>query len=109
MNKSTIIAVIVSLVIGGGAGYMVGGSSAAPATDSTKVADLTKMVTADGVQMQKMGDIMVKASALLEERATKYNDNDLMMTAKDLSVYGTKSQTNGKSMTEGNVTKMEGM
>lgn len=105
MNKSTIIATVIALVIGGGAGYMAGGSNAAP-TDTTKVVELTKMITADGEQMKKMGDIMVKASALLEERGTKYNDNDLMMTARDLSVYGTKSQTNGKSMTDGNVTEM---
>lgn len=106
MNKTTIIATVIALVIGGGTGYMTGGSNTAPA-DTTKVAELTKMITADGEQMKKMGDIMVKASALLEERGTKYSDNDLMMTAKDLSAYGTKSQTNGKSMTDGNVTKMD--
>lgn len=107
MNKTSIIAIVVSLVIGGGAGYMAGSGSAAPATDTAKVSELTKMITADGEQMKKMGDVMVKASTLLEERGTKYNDNDLIMTGKDLSVYGTKSQTNGRSMTDGNVTKME--
>ncbi|OGZ04948.1 MAG: hypothetical protein A2845_04410 [Candidatus Lloydbacteria bacterium RIFCSPHIGHO2_01_FULL_49_22] len=106
MNKTTIIATVVALVIGGGVGYLSGGSNVA-STDSTKVAELTKMITADGEQMKKMGDVMVNASVLLEDRGAKYNDNDLSMAAKDLSVYGTKSQTNGKSMTEGNVTKMD--
>lgn len=84
---------------------MAGSSMAAP-SDVTKVTELNKMITADGEQMQKMGDFMIKTGALLEERGTKYNDNDMMMAAKDLSVYGHKNQKDGKSMTEGNVMEM---
>lgn len=106
MNKITIVSIVSAFIIGGGVGYLSGGSTMTP-KDSTQVAELTKMIAADAEQMKKMGDIMVNASVLLEDRGARYNDSDLMMTAKDLSVYGAKSQANGKSMTEGNVTKMD--
>lgn len=106
MNKTTIFGIIIALGVGVGVGY-VSGSNSVKSMNNAKIAEFSTMIIEDGKQMQKMGDIMIKASTLLEERGTTYNDSDLIMMAGDLSAYGTKSLKNGKSMTDGNMATME--
>lgn len=118
MNNTTlVIGIIIALGIGGIAGYAAGQNSV-NTVRSLQVQEMTDMLKADGTSAEKMGGLMIAAGATLEERGVKYNDQEMVMMGKDLSVNGKKHQEDGKSMaggdmmgmtTNGNMQSMPGM
>ncbi len=105
MNSTKAFGIVVALIVGGAGGYFVGQNGASTANASL-VQQMTDMMKADGTSMEKMGGIMMQAGVLLEERGTKYSDQEMVMMGKDLSVNGKKHQSDGQSMTGGNMMGM---
>lgn len=106
MNNSTfIVGIIVALGIGGASGYYAG-QGGASTVNAAQIQQMTDMMKIDGASMDKAGGTMMQAGALLQDRGTKYNDQEMVMMGKDLSVNGTKLQGDGKSMTSGNMMGM---
>lgn len=104
-NTTALIAIIVALIVGGAGGYFVG-QNGASTVNTSQVQQMTDMMKADGMSMEKMGGMMMQAGVLLEERGTKYSDQEMVMMGKDLSANGKKHQSAGQSMTGGNMMGM---
>jgi threonine aldolase len=107
MNNNTkiVLAVIVSLVIGGAGGYLVAEDGVKTA-NAAQIQQMTDMMKTDGTSMEKAGGMMVQAGTLLQDRGTKYNDQEMVMMGKDLSANGAKHQADGQSMTGGDMMGM---
>lgn len=104
-NSTTILAIIISLSLGGVGGYFVG-QNGASTVNAAQVQQMTDMMKTDGASMEKAGGMMVQAGSLLQDRGTKYNDQEMVMMGKDLSSVGKQHQTDGQSMTGGNMMGM---
>ncbi len=104
-NATTILAIIISLSLGGVGGYVVG-QNGPSAANASQVQQMTDMMKTDGTNMEKAGGMMIQAGSVLQDRGTKYNDQEMVMMGKDLSAVGKKHQADGKSMTGGNMMGM---
>ena len=105
MNSTTALGIVVALIVGGAGGYFVGQNGASTA-NAAQVQQMTDMMKTDGTSMEKMGGMMMQAGVLLEERGTKYSDQEMVMMGKDLRANGQKHQFDGKSMMEGDMMGM---
>lgn len=106
MNNTAItLGIIIALLIGGIGGY-VAGKNSTNSTHAEEIQQMTDMMKSDGESAAKMGGMMMTAGAMLEDRGTKYNDQEMVMMGKDLSVSGKKHQQDGQSMTSGNMMGM---
>ena len=100
-NSNLIIGIIFSLMIGGIGGYVAGkntGDMDVSVKTAQQITEMTAMMKADGGRMEKMGTLMIEGGKMLEERGTKYNDQEMVMKGKDLEVNGAKHQQDGMSM-----------
>ena len=100
-NSNLIIGIIISLIIGGIGGYFTGkntGDTDVSVKTAQQITEMTAMMKADGGRMEKMGTLMIEGGKMLEERGTKYNDQEMVMKGKDLKVNGAKHQQDGMSM-----------
>ena len=100
-NSNLILGVIVSLIVGGAGGYFAGknvDNANVSAKTAQQITEMTAMMKADGGRMEKMGTLMIVGGKMLEERGTKYNDQEMVMKGKDLEVNGAKHQEDGMSM-----------
>ena len=100
-NSNLIIGIIFSLMIGGIGGYVAGkntGDTDVSVKTAQQITEMTAMMKADGGRMEKMGTLMIEGGKMLEERGTKYNDQEMVMKGKDLEVNGAKHQQDGMSM-----------
>ena len=100
-NPNLIIGIIISLIIGGIGGYVAGkntGDTDVSVKTAQQITEMTAMMKADGGRMEKMGTLMIEGGKMLEERGTKYNDQEMVMKGKDLEVNGAKHQQDGMSM-----------
>ena len=100
-NSNLIIGIIFSLIIGGIGGYFTGkntGDTNVSAKTAQQITEMTAMMKADGGRMEKMGTLMIEGGKMLEERGTKFNDQEMIMKGKDLEVSGAKHQKDGMSM-----------
>ncbi len=104
-NTTTILAIIIALSVGGAGGYFAGQNGASTA-NAAQVQQMTDMMKTDGTSMDKAGGMMVQAGQLLQDRGAKYNDQEMLMMGKDLSTVGKKHQSDGQSMTGGNMMGM---
>lgn len=104
-NTSITLGMIIALIVGGMGGYALGKNST-NTEYAAQVQQMTDMMKSDGVSMEKMGGIMMNAGAMMEERGTKYSDQEMVMMGKDLSVSGKKHQADGHSMTGGDMMGM---
>lgn len=107
-NTTTILGIIVALAIGHASGYFFGQRGHATA-NTAQVTQLSDMMKADGAQMAKMGVMMMGAGAMMEERGVKFNDQEMVMMGKDLSVNGKKHEEDGRSMMGGDMMGMVDM
>lgn len=105
MNATTILGMIVALAIGSVGGY-VAGKNGADTLNAKQVAAMTMMMKDDGARMEKMGTIMMHAGGMMEERGTKYSDQEMVMMGKDLVANGKRHEADGKSMMEGDMMGM---
>ena len=100
-NSNLIIGIIFSLMIGGIGGYVAGkntGDMDVSVKTAQQITEMTAMMKADGGRMEKMGTLMIEGGKMLEERGTKFNDQEMVMKGKDLEVNGAKHQQDGMSM-----------
>ena len=107
MNNTAgiILGVVMGIALGGFGGYTAG-QKGTDTVNAKQVSDMTMMMKLDGANMEKMGGLMMEAGAMLQDRGTKYNDQEMVMKGKDLSVNGAKHQSDGKSMTGGDMMGM---
>lgn len=104
-NISITLGIIIALIIGGIGGYTLGKNST-NIEHAAQVQQMTDMMKTDGASMERMGNIMMQAGTTLEERGTKYDDQEMVMMGKDLSANGKKHQEDGKSMMGGDMMGM---
>ena len=105
MNNTKFTVGIVTLLIGVAGGYFVG-QNGANTQKARLVQQMTEMLKSDGSSMEKAGGIMVRAGNILQDRGAKFNDQEMIMMGKDLSVTGKKHQMDGQSMTSGDMMGM---
>lgn len=105
MNNTTIIVMIAGLAIGGVGGYVAGQRTVSTAS-TAQIQQMTDMMRTDGASMNKAGGMMMQAAVFMEERGTKYNDQEMVMMGKDLGAIGHKHQMDGQSMTGGDMMGM---
>lgn len=88
--KTTIIAVLITLVIGGGAGYLSGKSGADNGDQTKKLADSVSMMKEQSANIQKMAEMMKTDGLAMQEIGTKYKDEMVVSKGKDLEMVGAK-------------------
>lgn len=104
-NSTTILAIILALIIGHASGYFFG-QRGHTAEYTREVAEMTMMMKNDGARMEKIGGMMMQMGGVVEERGTKYDDQELIMMGRDLSVSGKKHWEDGRSMMGGDMMGM---
>ena len=107
MNK-IILSVIVSLVIGGGVGYMIGQGGSDVGMNTKDAQASIAMMKDQTVTIQKMSAMMKDAGVSLEGWSTQYKDNDMMMKAKDMQTVAEKYMKTTNTTTGTGMNKMMG-
>ena len=82
MKNYIIIAVLV-VVVGIG-GFFVGQNGASSGVDTKKLEDSIKMMKEQDASIKAMGEMMKSGSAMMVEAGTKYKDEALMNSGKDM-------------------------
>ena len=107
MNK-IILSVIVSLIIGGGAGYMVGQGSSDVGMNSKDAQASVAMMKEQSATIATMSKMMKDAGTSLEGWSAQYKDNDMMMKAKDMQTVADKYMKTTNTTTGTGMNKMMG-
>lgn len=89
MNK-TMIAVVLTLLIAGSGGYMLGKSSSDMDINDKDTQSSIEMMKEQSAHIQEMGKMMQSNSKFMQEMATKYKDATMMSNGKDLGAIGEK-------------------
>lgn len=104
-NAHFTLGIILALVFGAVGGYVAGQNSARNAL-APEIATMTAMMASDGERMRDAGGLMMQAGTMMQERATRTNDQDMLELGKDLSARGMRHEADGKSMMEGDMMGM---
>ncbi len=88
--KTTIIAIVLSLMIGGGAGYYSGKGSNENTDQTKKFQDSITMMKEQSSSIKTMAEMMKSNGLSLQEAGTKYKDEWMMSMGKDMEMVGTK-------------------
>ncbi len=94
MKNNALITILITLVIAGGGGYMIGKGSAGSVTDTKAVDDSVRMMKEQSASIQKMGEMMQSNGIMMQEAGAKYKDEGMMSAGKDMEMVG------GRYMTE---------
>ena len=89
MNK-TIIAVIITLVIAGGAGYMMGSGTKSNDTSAKELGESIAMMKQQSLSIKQMSDMMKSGGLMLQELGTKYKDDTIVGQGKDMIIVAEK-------------------
>lgn len=98
--KNILIAIVI-VIVAGGAGYFIGQSGNTSAADAKKMQDSITMMKEQSATIKKMGEIMKNNAAVMQQAGTKYNDQDLMMSGKDMETLAAKYTKDNESQASG--------
>lgn len=90
MDNKTIIAVVITLIIAGGGGYMIGKNSTDPGAATKEIQDSIVMMKKQSASIQQMSDLMQSSGRTLQELGAKYQDAMMVSNGKDLEAVGEK-------------------
>jgi hypothetical protein len=88
--KTTIIAVVISLIVGGSVGYFSGKGPAVNADQTKKLQDSIVMMKEQSSSIKTMAEMMKSNGLALQQTATKYKDEEIMSMGKDMEMIGVK-------------------
>lgn len=93
-NKNLVLGIIISLIIGAGAGYSFGKGANNNDVKIKEFQDSVTMMNEQATTIQKMAGMMKSSGIMMQELGAKYKEEESVMKGKDLEVMG------GKYMTE---------
>ncbi len=98
--KTTIIGSVIALIIGSGIGYGIAKGSVDTSAQDKKLQDSITMMKEQSTSIQQMGELMKSSGSMMQQMATKYNDDSMMMKGKDMEAVGMKYMADDKKATE---------
>lgn len=88
MQNNTLITLVVTLIIAGGGGYLVGKGAGGDTTDAKSLQASVAMMNEQAVSIQQMGEMMQSNGLMMQELGVTYKDEKLVSSGKDLEVVG---------------------
>jgi flagellar basal body-associated protein FliL len=100
-NSIIILSVIISLVIGAGAGYSFRMGSGDSGEKSQKLQDSVDMMKEQSSAIKQMAGMMKTYGTAMQEAGIKYKDDEIISKGKDLEVSGEKYLKDAKEVSGG--------
>ena len=89
MQNNTLITLVVTLIVAGGGGYLLGkGATSGDTTKEKLLQDSITMMNEQAISIQKMGEMMQSNGLLMQEMGMQYKDERMVSAGKDLEVVG---------------------
>ncbi|MEK7192602.1 MAG: hypothetical protein AAB682_00505 [Patescibacteria group bacterium] len=107
--KTTITAIVLSLIVGGGIGYYSGKGSDQNADQTKKLQDSIVMMKEQSSNIKTMAEMMKSNGLSLQESGSKYKDEGMMSMGKDMEMLGSRYMTEDVEATEKDASMKEGM
>ncbi len=89
-NTTLVISIVVSLIIGGGIGYVSGENTNSNGSQDKELQDSIIMMKEQSASIQKMGEMMKSGGRAMQEMGMKYKDDEAINKGKDLQMLGEK-------------------
>lgn len=99
--KNTLITLIITLIIAGGGGYLLGKSAGGSATGTNVPDDSVRMMKEQSVSIKTMGEMMQSNGIMMQEAGAKYKDEGMMTAGKDMEMVGGRYMTENAKATSG--------
>ena len=84
------ISILVALIIGTGAGFVLGKVGGSGGADTKKLQSAISMMKEQSSIIQKMGDMMISSGLSMQEHGVEHKDDELKIGGKDLVAVGKK-------------------
>lgn len=94
MKSNTLVAILITLLIAGVGGYMLGKSATGNAADTKVSDDSISMMREQSASIKTMGEMMKVNGLMMQEAGVKYKDEIMMSAGKDMEMVS------GRYMTE---------
>ena len=88
--KNTMIAIVLTLIVAGGGGYVVGKGAVDTSASDKDLQEAITMMKEQSASIKKMGEMMKASGMSMQEFGTKYNDDMMMSKGKDMEMLGAK-------------------
>ena len=88
--KTTVIAIVISLIIGGGIGYSSGKGMNNNSAQTKELQDSVTMMKEQSASIQKMAELMKSSGVAMQEMGMTYKDDGAVSRGKDLEMMGDK-------------------
>ena len=102
MNTKILIAIIVTVIVAGSGGYMIGKSSTDTDTTSQGQQASITMMREQAESIKQMSTMMQSSGRTMQELGTQYNDDMMMSKGKDLEMFGQKYMREESEATQSN-------
>ena len=99
-TTTLVIGIIIALIIGTGAGFLLGKGMSANGADTGKLQEALSMMKKQSSSIQAMGDLMTSSGLAAQEAGIKYQDEGLTSKGKDLVAVGKKYMEEDAKLTE---------
>jgi hypothetical protein len=90
MKNTIILSVVISFVVGVGAGYFFGNTSRADISQSQETENAIAMMKNQSAAIQQMGQMMKTQGVMMQNMGMKYKDDEAVSKGKDLETVGEK-------------------
>jgi hypothetical protein len=88
--KNNIVGIaVIALIVGLGAGYMLGGKSDSKVS-GTSTDDSMSMMMEQSARISQMGEMMKTGAMMMQQAGVKYKDEELVNTGKDMQTIAEK-------------------
>ncbi len=84
------ISILITLIIGGGTGYVLGKGMNDSGSEAKKLQDSITMMKTQSLSIQKMGEMMQSSGLVMQAIGMKYKDDEAISKGKDLEAVGEK-------------------
>ncbi|KKU66704.1 MAG: hypothetical protein UX89_C0019G0024 [Parcubacteria group bacterium GW2011_GWA2_47_16] len=101
MKNNTLVTIIITLIIAGGGGYMLGKGSSGSVTDTKVADDSIRMMKEQSASIKTMGEMMRSNGSMMQEAGAKYKDEGMMSAGKDMEMVGGRYLTEDAKATSG--------
>lgn len=88
MQNNTLITLVITIIIAGGGGYLLGKGSGGDTTDAKSLRDSMTMMNEQAMSIQQMGEMMQSNGRMMQEFGATYKNDKLISAGKDLEVVG---------------------
>ena|SRR3989344_6128520 len=94
MKTSFIIGIVISLIIGGGIGYVSGTSGNDMSAHTKELQDSVTMMKEQTSTIQTMAGLMKSGGVKMQEMGMRYKDDEAISKGKDMEAMGARYMTN---------------